>query len=296
MAASFSLDEKRFVLAEMIKCSSVDVEMLIRFVESNVSDPNWMIMQIPSGRNLEQCMQVANRSPTAPSHRAAMSQNDHLANSGMNHPRQIAPRTSPGGQTPGAMPMSPVNMPPWPPADGAEERRPLPYEAPSVPAPRKRGRPSRADRSTAAPPRLANIAPRPPQSAPGSNTPRPILPAIQRQTDSARSPQPPPPVHVPLQLDSPPSKKRRKTSASAVSVSVSTPPPLPAVTTPPASADHEQRPRESSEAEANPTSVRESIREMGQMQSPRPMPLEPEPRHHAALMPVASAAPSQIKA
>lgn len=40
---------QRFVLAEMIKCSSVDVEMLIRFVESNVSDPNWMIMQIPSG-------------------------------------------------------------------------------------------------------------------------------------------------------------------------------------------------------------------------------------------------------
>lgn len=33
----------------MIKCSSVDVDMLIRFVESNVSDPNWMIMQIPPG-------------------------------------------------------------------------------------------------------------------------------------------------------------------------------------------------------------------------------------------------------
>lgn len=33
----------------MIKCSTVDVEMLIRFVESNVSDPNWMTMQIPSG-------------------------------------------------------------------------------------------------------------------------------------------------------------------------------------------------------------------------------------------------------
>lgn len=40
---------QRFVLAEMIKCSTVDVEMLIRFVESNVSDPNWMTMQIPSG-------------------------------------------------------------------------------------------------------------------------------------------------------------------------------------------------------------------------------------------------------
>ncbi|KAM0454903.1 hypothetical protein ACHAPV_008044 [Trichoderma viride] len=295
MASSFSLDEKRFVLAEMIKCSTVDVEMLIRFVESNVSDPNWMTMQIPSGRNLEQCMQVANRSPTAPNHRSAMSQNDHLANSGMNHPRQIAPRTSPGGQTPGAMPMSPVNMPPWQPADGVEDRRAPSYEAPNAgPAPRKRGRPSRADRSTAVPPRLANIAPRPPQSASGSNTPRPILPAIQRPVDAAaRSSQPPPPAHVPLLLDSPPTKKRRKTSAGAVSVS--TPPPLPAITTPPASVDHEKRPRELSEA--NSTNVRENIREMGQVPSPRPMPLEPEPRHHASLMPsVASTAPSQIKA
>ncbi|GFP57273.1 hypothetical protein TASIC1_0008011400 [Trichoderma asperellum] len=224
MAASFSLDEKRFVLAEMIKCSSVDVDMLIRFVESNVSDPNWMIMQIPPGRNLEQCMQVANRSPTAPNHRSAMSQNDHLANS-------------------------------------------------------------------AVPPRLANIAPRPPQPVPGSNTPRPILPAIQRQADT-RSSQPPPPAHVPLLLDSPPSKKKRKTSAGAVSVS--TPPPPPSVTTPSASVDHEKRPRESSEA--NSINGRENIREMGQVQSPRPMPLEPEPRHHPTLMPVASAAPSQIKA
>ncbi|KAL7900873.1 hypothetical protein HDV63DRAFT_295389 [Trichoderma sp. SZMC 28014] len=294
MAASFSLDEKRFVLAEMIKCSTVDVEMLIRFVESNVSDPNWMTMQIPSGRNLEQCMQVTNRSPTAPNHRSAMTQNDHLANSGMNHPRQIAPRTSPGGQTPGAMPMSPVNMPPWPPADGVEDRRAPPYEVSNAPAPRKRGRPSRVDRSTVAPPRLANIAPRPPQSAPGSNTPRPILPALLRQVDTpARSSQPPHTAHVPLLLDSPPSKKRRKTSAGAVSVS--TPPPLPAITTPPASVDHEKRPREPSEPTS--TNVRENIRETGQIPSPRPMPLEPEPRHHASLMPVvASTAPSQIKA
>lgn len=184
-------------------------------------------------------MQVANRSPTAPNHRSAMSQSDHLANSGMNHPRQIAPRTSPSGQTPGAMLMSPVNMPPRPPADGAEDRRALPYEAPNAPAPRKRGRPSRADRNTTMPPRLANIAPRPPQAVPGSKTPRPILPAIQRQAD-ARSSQPPPPAQVPLLLDSPPSKKKRKTSAGAISVS--TPPPPPSVTTPPASVDHEKRP------------------------------------------------------
>ncbi|KAM0255762.1 hypothetical protein ACHAQJ_005432 [Trichoderma viride] len=293
MAATFSLAEKRFVLAEMIKCSTVDIEMLARFVELNVPDPNWMIMQIPSGRNLEQCMQVANRPPAAPSHRSAMSQNDHLTNSGMNHPRQIAPRTSPGGQTPGAMPMSPVNMPPWPPADGVEDRRATPYEAP---APRKRGRPSRVDRKTAVPPRLATIAPKPPQSAPGPNTPRPILPATPRQADT-RSSQPPPPVQIPPLLDSPPGRKKRKTATGAVLVSTPPPlplvtiPPLPLVTTPPASVDHEKRQRASSETNST------NIRDLRPIQSPRPMPLEPEPRHHSSLMPVAStAAASQIKA
>ncbi|KAL7788308.1 hypothetical protein V8C37DRAFT_404494 [Trichoderma ceciliae] len=291
MAASFSLVERRFVLAEMIKCSTVDIETLARFVESNVFDPKWMTMQIPSGRNLEQCMQVARLLSTAPSDRSAMSQNDHLTNCGMNHPRQIAPRTSPGGQTPGAMPTSPVNMPPWRPADGVEDRRAPPYEAPSAQAPtRKRGRPPRVDRKTAMPPRLAAIAPKPPkppQSAPGPNTPRPILPATQRQAD-ARNSQPPPPAQVPPPLDSPPGRKKRRTAAGAVSVS--TPPPLPPITTPPASLDHGERPQSSSEKDST------RVREMGQIPSPRPIPLEPEPRHHP-LMPVASAAPpSQIKA
>jgi hypothetical protein len=33
----------------MIKCSTVDIERLARFVESNVLDPKWITMQIPSG-------------------------------------------------------------------------------------------------------------------------------------------------------------------------------------------------------------------------------------------------------
>ncbi|RFU73081.1 hypothetical protein TARUN_9173 [Trichoderma arundinaceum] len=301
MAASFTLEEKRFVLAEMIKCSTVDIERLARFVELHVLDPKWMTMQIPLGRNLEQCMHVASLLSTAPSHRPAMSQNDHLTNNGMSQPRQIAPRTSPSGQTPGPMPTSPVNIPPWQPADGVEDRRPLPYEVPSAQPPRKRGRPSRVDRQATMPPRLAAIAPKPPQSAPGPNTPRPILPATQRQVD-ARNSQPPPPSQVPPPLDSPPGRKKRRTAAGAVSVS--TPPPAPALAsapsplpvvpaatiTPPASLDHGKRPRASSETDST------TVREMGQMQSPRPMPLEPEPRHHS-LMPVASAPPpSQIKA
>lgn len=230
----------------------------------------------------------------------------------MNHPRQIAPRTSPGGQTPVAMPTSPGNISPWPLADGVDDRRVPPYEAPSTHAPKKRGRPSRADRKTAAPPRLAAIAPKPPQPAPGPNTPRPILPATQRQVDAQNSQQPPP-VHALPPLDSPPGRKKRRTAAGAVSVSTppSLPPPppyLPPVTTPPSSMDHGNRPvsrklqelhvfcltqsPQRSPGETDSTNVRETT----QIQPPRPMPLEPEPRRQP-LMPVASAAPpSQIKA
>ncbi|KAL7910028.1 hypothetical protein GGI35DRAFT_352716 [Trichoderma velutinum] len=293
MATSFSIEEKRFVLAEMIKCSTVDIERLARFVESNVLDPKWMTMQIPTGRNLEQCMQLANLLSTAPGHRSAMSQNDHLTNNGMNHPRQIAPRTSPGGQTPVAMPTSPGNMSPWQLADGVEDRRAVQYETPSTQVPKKRGRPSRIDRKTAAPARLATIAPKPAQLTPGPNTPRTILPA-QRQDDAQNS-QPPPSVHTLPPLDSPPGRKKRRTAMGAVSVSTSPPAPLPGpylppVTTPPSSLDYGNRPRASSETDST------GVRESGQIQPPRPVPLEPEPRHHP-LMPVGSAAPpSQIKA
>ncbi|KAK1248014.1 hypothetical protein MKX07_000902 [Trichoderma sp. CBMAI-0711] len=304
MATTFSPEEKRFVLAEMIKCSTVDIERLARFVESNVLDPKWMTMQIPSGRNLEQCMQVADSLSTAPGYRSAMSQSDHLASNGMNHARQMAPRMSPGGQTSGAMPTSPGLMSPWQHPDGAEDRRVIPLEAPGDQAPKKRGRPPRVDRKTAAPPRLANIAPKPSPLSPGSNTPRTILPATPRQAESQNS-QPQPPVRALPSLDSPPAKKKRRTATGAASVSTSPPLPpasapalaraptpyLPLVTTtPPPSVNYGNRPR--APPEADPKIVRETE----QKQPPRPIPLEPEPRHHT-LMPVGSAAPpSQIKA
>ncbi|PTB67840.1 hypothetical protein BBK36DRAFT_18265 [Trichoderma citrinoviride] len=323
MATSFSLEEKRFVLAEMIKCSTVDIERLARFVEVNVLDPKWITMQIPSGRNLEQCMQVADSLSSAPGYRSAMSQNDHLTGSSMNHARQMAPRMSPGGQTPGAMPTSPGLMSPWQQhPDGVEDRRVHALEAPpGDQAPKKRGRPPRVDRKTAAPPRLANIAPKPPPLSPGPNTPRTILPATPRQAE-AQNPQPQPSARALPPLDSPPARKKRRTATGATSVTTSPPLPpasapapapasapasapapapapaparaptpyLPLVTTPPPSLDHGNRPR------APPETISTISRETEQIQPPRPIPLEPEPRHHT-LMPVGSAAPpSQIKA
>ncbi|KAJ3525355.1 hypothetical protein NM208_g11677 [Fusarium decemcellulare] len=55
----FSDEEKRFIMAEMVKNSQLDVKTLGRFVKSNRIEPNWMQMQLPAGRNMAQCMQAA---------------------------------------------------------------------------------------------------------------------------------------------------------------------------------------------------------------------------------------------
>ncbi|KAI1777733.1 hypothetical protein F4818DRAFT_324020 [Hypoxylon cercidicola] len=55
MDTTFSEDEKRFVLGEMIKVSTVDVSTLVGFIKAHQVEPNWMLMQLPSGRNMNQC-------------------------------------------------------------------------------------------------------------------------------------------------------------------------------------------------------------------------------------------------
>ncbi|EXL86672.1 hypothetical protein FOPG_02154 [Fusarium oxysporum f. sp. conglutinans race 2 54008] len=53
----FNDQEKRHLLAEIIKHSQLDViylENLVRHIE-----PNWMQMQLPNGRNMAQCMETA---------------------------------------------------------------------------------------------------------------------------------------------------------------------------------------------------------------------------------------------
>lgn len=41
---------QRFVLGEMIKSSSIDVEHIANFVKSNDITPDWMNMQLPRGK------------------------------------------------------------------------------------------------------------------------------------------------------------------------------------------------------------------------------------------------------
>ncbi|KAH8674063.1 hypothetical protein BX600DRAFT_509263 [Xylariales sp. PMI_506] len=56
METSLSDQETRFVLGEMIKASSVDVPLLAEFIKAHNIEQNWMHMQLPTGRNMYQCM------------------------------------------------------------------------------------------------------------------------------------------------------------------------------------------------------------------------------------------------
>ncbi|OAQ68099.1 hypothetical protein VFPPC_13619 [Pochonia chlamydosporia 170] len=177
--SSFTRDEKRFVLAEIIKSSTVDIDNLLAFIVANHVNPDWMSMQLPlvEGRNMNQCMKVIESmgGPTSSPKRPSTSSQGELGSRGTN--------SSVAGDTTGssAQHLSPpmVNVPvailPRPanrPDHGPVATPPTP---PSATRPKKRGRPSRADKAKRdlrpnLPPR---IAPRI-QLATGH---RPILPA-----------------------------------------------------------------------------------------------------------------------
>ncbi|TEA21158.1 hypothetical protein C8034_v008478 [Colletotrichum sidae] len=57
MAFSFTEGEKvRFILAEAIKTSNLDVGHLVNFLKPYNIEPNWLKMQLPTGRTMEQCI------------------------------------------------------------------------------------------------------------------------------------------------------------------------------------------------------------------------------------------------
>ncbi|KAK1975112.1 hypothetical protein LZ30DRAFT_606413 [Colletotrichum cereale] len=58
MAYSFTGEEKRFILAEAIKTSNLDVGLLAGFLKTHKVEPDWLKMQLPSGRTMEQCLAV----------------------------------------------------------------------------------------------------------------------------------------------------------------------------------------------------------------------------------------------
>ncbi|KAK4668482.1 uncharacterized protein QC764_707715 [Podospora pseudoanserina] len=66
MDSSFTDDEKRFVLAEIIKASRMDVGVLVNLIRSHDIQPDWLSMQLPRGRNVNQCIHAAEAMFNAP--------------------------------------------------------------------------------------------------------------------------------------------------------------------------------------------------------------------------------------
>ncbi|KAG9253872.1 uncharacterized protein F5Z01DRAFT_132953 [Emericellopsis atlantica] len=147
----FTEKEQRFVLAEIIKTSQINVHSLVDFIKSQNVDADWRNMQIPHGRTIHQCESaLRDRYPTLLQKRRLSS--DH----GEYHAaKRVAVPELPdyGGlyrplQPPGYQALPPLtapHVPILPRPTGAEYRRPS-----SPPQPeqrRKRGRPSRADKA-----------------------------------------------------------------------------------------------------------------------------------------------------
>ncbi|CAD6442889.1 57a2640c-1249-43d6-a55e-6bede3abbe9e [Sclerotinia trifoliorum] len=56
MEMPFTEQEQRFLLAEVIKTSSIPPEKLLVILNESNVNPNWLLMQVPQGRNLASCI------------------------------------------------------------------------------------------------------------------------------------------------------------------------------------------------------------------------------------------------
>ncbi|KAG6005465.1 hypothetical protein E4U21_007934 [Claviceps maximensis] len=188
MDSLFTREEKRFVLAEILKSSDVGVEHLWQFIQENQIVPNWMNIQVPLGRSLSQCIKVVEQMKNAPleprvlsaGHSVGSSRCQQLQHTSEDGADARANRSSPSSTS---TPMAIVPRP----ATGQGESL-VSASSSEHNRPRKRGRPSRADRAR------INLFPNlPPHLAPRSLSRmgyRPILPAAALQTGHSDSVQP----------------------------------------------------------------------------------------------------------
>ncbi|RSL46457.1 hypothetical protein CEP53_010318 [Fusarium sp. AF-6] len=168
-------EEKRLLLAEIIKNSQLDVKILGRFIKSNRIEPNWMRMQLPAGRPMADCMRAVDGLDIKPRGRK----------------RKVTYKEEPDSQSSKEAPSSSSqDLPPLPRPSGPSRHVPIlprpsstePHEPPSsqstAPQPkRKRGRPLYAGREAAGhqPVLLRNIAPKPSEE-PRREPPRQLQP------------------------------------------------------------------------------------------------------------------------
>ncbi|KAF9874022.1 hypothetical protein CkaCkLH20_08394 [Colletotrichum karsti] len=211
MAYSFTEGEKRFILGEVIKTSNLDVGHLVEFLKAYQIDPDWLKMQLPSGRTMEQCIQATEhmfQGPMKVPDLKRKSMNDLLEQPPkrlavappMEPPAQLPPLAS-AQQSPAAygnsIPMHSIlpqlqntqlaSIKPRPITTGVDSRPasngyPSPSQPQAAPPlPRKRGRPSRADKARQLrpllPQHLTPLAPAPAPLPPPSARDSPGTPA-----------------------------------------------------------------------------------------------------------------------
>ncbi|KAL2680916.1 hypothetical protein Neosp_008519 [[Neocosmospora] mangrovei] len=186
----FTEEEKRLLLAEIIKNSQLDVKILGRFIKSNRIDPNWMRMQLPAGRHMTDCMRAVDGLDIKPRgrKRKVTYKEEPDSQSG-----KEAASTSSQELPPLPRPAIPSRHVPILPRPSSTESRLSPSSQPPAPPPkRKRGRPMYSGREASGhqPALLRHIAPKPsdelrreqPRQLQPANGPAPraILPKVYR--------------------------------------------------------------------------------------------------------------------
>ncbi|KAH8169665.1 hypothetical protein LIA77_10209 [Sarocladium implicatum] len=182
--SKFTDYEKRFVLTEMLRTSQVSIDALAQFVADQGVQPDWdqwSMIQIPQGRVLRQCMEMAGEL-TAQSSQLKRKRADEVP-SEANAKRPSFPNLYPTGPTSShraasvALSPAPVHIAPRP--SNGHKPSPHPSPPPPAPLPKKRGRPSRADKAKRdlRPLLPQHLAPRPSEHSSGAHEPRVILPA-----------------------------------------------------------------------------------------------------------------------
>ncbi|KAJ2970074.1 hypothetical protein NUW58_g9808 [Xylaria curta] len=190
MDTTFSDDEKRFVLGEMIKASTIDVSLLVDFIKTHKVEPEWMLMQLPVGRNMSQCLGAADNMFQVKFQPPNIGTIGTIGTFGkrkslgdlVDQPAKRQAITAPFEHT-----LTPVRtLQPRPPlVNGYPPVAPMT----STPVPmtgKKRGRPSKADKEAQAQARAAYS--RPTEYTPITPAPPTVPPTAQAQREYASSP------------------------------------------------------------------------------------------------------------
>ncbi|KAI0901732.1 hypothetical protein F4806DRAFT_11165 [Annulohypoxylon nitens] len=183
MDTTFSDDEKRFVLGEMIKVSTIDVYTLVDFIKTHHVEPNWMSMQLPGGRNMNQCfgavetMFQTKYSPPNLTSFKRKSLSDLVDHPAPKRQAMMAPLEPPVA--------SARVIQPRPPPNGYPPPVPVSISPPVTSTGKKRGRPSKADKEAQARAVYSRMS----EYAPITPAPPPLAPlAAQPQREYASSP------------------------------------------------------------------------------------------------------------